>query len=173
MRRLFALILALVLLAGFAAAQGTIDAAELALSMARYIPQMRGVQQAGGEVMWADSRLQSECSMMVHASELEAECYMLAQCSKKCAVRAVGCCTIALESSLPLEDIENYEQVLADLLGVRLEPPVYILNVNTGKFHERFCRSVEDMKDSNKLPYAGERALVIDYGYVPCKNCCP
>lgn len=57
------------------------------------------------------------------------------------------------------------------------EPPkvetTYILNTNSGKFHYPWCRSVDDMKDSNKSTFTGTREEVIAKGYDPCGNCHP
>lgn len=49
----------------------------------------------------------------------------------------------------------------------------YILNTNTGKFHKPGCSSVDQMKESNKLPYTGLREDVIAQGYSPCGRCKP
>lgn len=49
----------------------------------------------------------------------------------------------------------------------------YILNTNTGKFHYPDCSSVDQMKESDKLPYTGSRDDVIAQGYDPCKRCKP
>lgn len=49
----------------------------------------------------------------------------------------------------------------------------YILNTNTGKFHKPSCSSVDQMKESNKLPYTGLREDVIAQGYSPCGRCKP
>ena len=49
----------------------------------------------------------------------------------------------------------------------------YVLNTNTGKFHNPNCSSVSQMKDKNKAYYTGDRQDVIDMGYVPCKKCNP
>lgn len=48
----------------------------------------------------------------------------------------------------------------------------YIANRNTGKFHEASCSSVDDMNESNKVPYSSRDAAVAA-GYVPCKRCYP
>lgn len=48
----------------------------------------------------------------------------------------------------------------------------YIANRNTGKFHYAGCSSVNDMKESNKVPY-GTRDEAVAAGYVPCKRCNP
>jgi len=49
----------------------------------------------------------------------------------------------------------------------------YILNTNTKKFHEPSCSSVNDMKDSNKAEFVGDRSEVIARGYDPCGRCKP
>lgn len=49
----------------------------------------------------------------------------------------------------------------------------YVLNTNTGKFHNPSCNSVNQMKEKNKQEFHGTRDEVIDMGYVPCKNCNP
>ena len=48
----------------------------------------------------------------------------------------------------------------------------YIGNLNTGKFHYANCASVDDMKDSNRVPF-DSRESAISQGYVPCKRCNP
>lgn len=49
----------------------------------------------------------------------------------------------------------------------------YILNKNTKKFHYPQCSSVSDMKEKNKVYFAGTRDEAIAQGYVPCKRCNP
>lgn len=49
----------------------------------------------------------------------------------------------------------------------------YILNKNTKKFHYPTCRSVKQMKESNKIYFDGARDEVINKGYSACKNCNP
>ncbi len=49
----------------------------------------------------------------------------------------------------------------------------YILNVNTGKFHEPDCKSLNQMKEKNKKEFTGDRQELIDSGYEPCQNCNP
>ncbi|MBW6467676.1 MAG: thermonuclease family protein [Coriobacteriia bacterium] len=48
----------------------------------------------------------------------------------------------------------------------------YIANKNTMKFHYAGCSSVNDMNESNKVPYDSRDKAVAD-GYVPCKRCNP
>jgi hypothetical protein len=50
----------------------------------------------------------------------------------------------------------------------------YIANANTGKFHIPSCRSVKQMKESNKVFYYDvTREEMLNMGYDPCKNCDP
>lgn len=49
----------------------------------------------------------------------------------------------------------------------------YILNTNTQKFHRPSCRSVKQMKETNKQEYTGSRDDVVSMGYEPCANCNP
>ena len=49
----------------------------------------------------------------------------------------------------------------------------YILNTNTKKFHYPSCSSVNQMKESNKEIFTGNRDDVISRGYEPCKRCNP
>ena len=49
----------------------------------------------------------------------------------------------------------------------------YILNTNTKKFHLPSCSSVNQMKESNKQTYTGNRDDLISQGYDPCKKCNP
>lgn len=50
---------------------------------------------------------------------------------------------------------------------------VYIVNINTGKFHLPNCPSVKQMNENNRKKYAGDRDDLISYGYEPCKRCEP
>lgn len=49
----------------------------------------------------------------------------------------------------------------------------YIYNKNIKKFHKVTCNSVEQMKESNKGYFEGDRSDLIQKGYSPCKNCNP
>ncbi len=49
----------------------------------------------------------------------------------------------------------------------------YVGNANTHKFHRPSCSSVDDMKESNKVFFYGDRQELIDNGYEPCKRCNP
>ena len=49
----------------------------------------------------------------------------------------------------------------------------YIININTEKFHYPDCRSVDDMKESNKKETNLTRDELVLEGYSPCGNCKP
>lgn len=49
----------------------------------------------------------------------------------------------------------------------------YILNTNTGKFHEPGCGSAENISPSNRYEYVGSRDDLIANGWSPCGNCDP
>lgn len=49
----------------------------------------------------------------------------------------------------------------------------YILNTNTKKFHFPDCSIAEQMKESNKKSFTGDRAELISQGYSPCGRCNP
>ena len=49
----------------------------------------------------------------------------------------------------------------------------YILNTKTKKFHYPSCKSVQQIKEENKLDCTWARETIVDAGYAPCKNCDP
>ena len=49
----------------------------------------------------------------------------------------------------------------------------YVLNTNTRKFHLPSCKSVAQIKESNRSEFTGTRDEVIEQGYSPCGNCRP
>lgn len=49
----------------------------------------------------------------------------------------------------------------------------YILNISTKKFHYPGCRSVAQMKETNKKSVSESRDSLISQGYSPCGNCKP
>lgn len=49
----------------------------------------------------------------------------------------------------------------------------YVLNTNTKKFHKPACRSVGQIKPSNRSESTGAREDVLALGYKPCGNCRP
>lgn len=49
----------------------------------------------------------------------------------------------------------------------------YVLNTNSKKFHKPTCKSVGQIKDTNRQDVEATRDEVISWGYQPCKNCNP
>lgn len=49
----------------------------------------------------------------------------------------------------------------------------YVLNTNTGKFHEPWCGSVDTIKPKNRSDVTDSREDIINRGYAPCKRCNP
>ncbi|MBQ4161081.1 MAG: DNA/RNA non-specific endonuclease [Clostridia bacterium] len=49
----------------------------------------------------------------------------------------------------------------------------YVLNLNTKKFHYADCRSVKQMKESNKEYSNQSRDEIVSRGFSPCGNCHP
>ena len=49
----------------------------------------------------------------------------------------------------------------------------YVANRNTLKFHYKYCESVDEIYETNKIYYKGSREELIEQGYVPCKRCNP
>ena len=76
------------------------------------------------------------------------------------------------------------ETEAADAVAVRcdgtpLSPPpeadgaVYMLNLNTKKFHRLGCGSILQMKDKNKKTYIGDWQDIVNAHFSPCKRCHP
>lgn len=49
----------------------------------------------------------------------------------------------------------------------------YVLNLNTKRFHDPSCPSVEEMSEKNRFFFYGTREEAIELGYVPCGRCKP
>lgn len=74
------------------------------------------------------------------------------------------------------EETQNTESEADDTSETQTEAAnedTYIVNTNTGKFHKPSCRSVKQMKESNKSERTTTRDELISEGYEPCKNCNP
>lgn len=72
---------------------------------------------------------------------------------------------------LETEIVEVTELTEALIVAPEAETRDFILNKNTGKFHEVGCHSAAKIKDSNQLEVNDTWDNVISMGYVPCKNC--
>ena len=68
---------------------------------------------------------------------------------------------------------EQPEAPIAEGQGPATAEPIYVANVNTGKFHLPGCGSVGQMKEWNKREIAATRNEMIAWGYSPCANCNP
>lgn len=51
------------------------------------------------------------------------------------------------------------------------EPQTFVLNTSSMKYHDPYCSSVDDMKESNKRVFEGTREEVEAMGYQACKRC--
>ena len=49
----------------------------------------------------------------------------------------------------------------------------YVVNTSTEKFHYPTCKSVDKIKEKNRMDYIGTREELIAAGYSPCGNCKP
>lgn len=47
----------------------------------------------------------------------------------------------------------------------------YVVNTNTGKYHNPSCRSVKSMKEKNKRVFKTNKKTLEQQGYEPCGNC--
>ena len=63
------------------------------------------------------------------------------------------------------EDVSAAEAPAAEI--------TYVLNTNTRKFHLPSCKSVAQIKESNRSEFTGTRDEIIEQGYSPCGNCRP
>lgn len=77
-------------------------------------------------------------------------------------------------TSAEIQDTEsNIGNEKSEIRTDAADEETYIVNTNTGKFHKPSCRSVKQMKESNKSERTTTRDELISEGYVPCKNCNP
>lgn len=73
------------------------------------------------------------------------------------------------QKSLSKEEANTQDSIA----GRDMASNTYIINTNTGKFHDPACSSVEDMKWQNRKEYTGTRDGLIRQGYEPCGRCHP
>ena len=66
---------------------------------------------------------------------------------------------------------ESWEEGTADTGAAGIRNDAYILNTSSKRFHTQDCALAEDIKDSNKEVFHGDRDDLIADGYSPCKNC--
>lgn len=79
------------------------------------------------------------------------------------------------QEEVPQESVESEPEVVQEPTVTEPEPQgtTYVLNTNTKKFHVPSCYTINQMKESNKQIYTGNRDDVIAQGYDPCKKCNP
>lgn len=65
------------------------------------------------------------------------------------------------------EDMQGSDSMQQEMEGQ------YVINENTGKFHEPSCDSVEQMAEKNRRYTDKSREELIEEGYEPCKRCSP
>lgn len=87
----------------------------------------------------------------------------------------------AEDGSMPYgtsDQTETSNETITQTPVVETEPEtnediIYVGNKNSKKFHYPSCKSVTDMKESNKVFLSGTREDVLEMGYAPCSNCKP
>lgn len=115
---------------------------------------------------WTDSRTGGACWLEYYQDEAEAAS-RLEELAGENACRVLGY-VLRLDDGLDEDALADYRAALTQAAGV-----TYVANRNTKKFHDPTCFSVEQIKDSNRVDFAGEREELIDQGYKPCKRCNP
>lgn len=178
MKRILACLLALLL--GTAACAERYSAYDLALEMAKAIPEMTDIREAPLEdasdrVIWTDARTDERCDLILYADASEAEQAAVREGTRYTSARVVDRCLLGIDSDLSMQIIDEYQNCLAEILGVEpdAQMPDFILNVNTKKFHKPDCSSVDQMKETNRQDYSGDREYLLDQGYDACKKCKP
>jgi len=83
-----------------------------------------------------------------------------------------------VSASVPQSDASASEDTAASMSQPEVTAPetdaiTYVLNHNTGKFHDPGCSSVDTIKESNREDTTMSREEVIAAGFVPCKRCNP
>ncbi|MCM1542288.1 MAG: MBL fold metallo-hydrolase [Blautia sp.] len=76
-----------------------------------------------------------------------------------------------MSSSKPESSVS--ETVIPDTPALETDAITYVLNRNTHKFHEPDCKSVNDIRESNREDTTLSRDEILAAGYVPCKICNP
>lgn len=181
MRRILSLLLVFMLLPCGALAYGQYYAYDLALEMSEYIPAMYGLKDApldyGREdrVIWYDDMLDAKCALVVYGDADYAFEVSLAESTGATAVRNVDTCALYICRDLGPDVIWEYQQVLADILGVRLDTraPDFVLNEKTLTFHTPYCTTLRTMWEGNARDYSGDYDTLLYYGYYPCTKCMP
>lgn len=61
----------------------------------------------------------------------------------------------------------------SDTVSQKEQKKSYVVNINTGKFHDSSCSSIADISSENRKTYKATRSAMIDDGYEPCGRCKP
>ena len=85
-------------------------------------------------------------------------------------VAGVG--TATLTGSSPDSEAVTITVTVPDDFADAVSEAPYIGNMNTHKFHDYDCASVNDINESNKISFSS-REEAIDEGYKPCGRCDP
>lgn len=73
---------------------------------------------------------------------------------------------------MPEDDFSFLRASVVDALDLE-EVQAYVLNTSRKRFHLPECKSVQDMKPTNRQDYIGTREEIIEMGYKPCGECKP
>ena len=77
-------------------------------------------------------------------------------------------------STAPSQNVSQPTTIQRDVVSeVQETKQEWVLNTNTKKFHYPYCKSVNQMKSSNKKVVTDTRDGIIKQGYSPCGNCKP
>lgn len=79
----------------------------------------------------------------------------------------------AIVPIVPIETAPPIEISQTETIKTEPQGTLYILNKNTKKFHEEYCRYVDDIAPHNREDFIGNRDAVIARNFVPCKVCAP
>jgi len=77
----------------------------------------------------------------------------------------------SIEELLNLQEMIRAELLRRDYADENMV--TYVLNINTDKFHSLSCKSVGQIKETNRVDYSGSREQLIMLGFEPCGNCHP
>lgn len=77
----------------------------------------------------------------------------------------------AVQETAPAAAPEQEEDTVSE--NVSGSTSTYVLNVNTGKFHNPTCRDLDKMSPENAAEFNGTRSEAIAQGYSPCGHCNP
>ena len=108
-----------------------------------------------------------------------AMCVMLAICA--CAVASypgqdelnVVSAYLKGDASVSRDEAVAALDVLRRLISPESDAGYYVINKNSGTFHEPGCSHIASMKPENKLTMYQTYAELVEHGYHPCGTCLP